>query len=123
MSKFFKLEDIEIYREALLLAQKIYKLASNKAFYREFSLIDQLKRAALSIIANIAEGYGRRTKKDFCQFLSIALGSANEVIAYLDFVSLQFKIDVKQIRQEYLILAKRIYAFRIYLQGIASHNS
>lgn len=115
MSKITKLSDIEIYHKALRLAQEIYSLSRNNEFHKEYSLIDQIKRASLSVPANIAEGYGRNTKKDFSQFLSIALGSVNEIIAYLDFIFLQFKIDTSKLKDEYLILSRRIHSFRSYL--------
>lgn len=83
MTKITKLSDIEIYQEALRLAQFVFTMAKNEKIRHEYFLIDQIKRAALSVAANIAEGYGRNTKKDFSQFLSIALGSVNEVITYL----------------------------------------
>src|SRR3989344_6924784 len=109
--KITKLADIEIYRQALLLARDIYALCRNKALQREYSLIDQLKRATISVAANIAEGYGRNTKKDFSQFLSIALGSVNELIAFLDFISLEFKIDTSELKEKYLVLSRRIHSF------------
>jgi len=115
MSKITKLGDIEIYQEALRLARLIYDLTKNPKLARECSLIDQLKRTALSVAANIAEGYGRNTKKDFSQFLSISLGSANELIAYLDFISLYFHLDTNTLREHYLILSRRIHSFRSYL--------
>ena len=101
MSKITKLNDIEIYREALHLAQIAFRLVADKKILREYFLIDQLKRAALSIAANIAEGYGRNTKKDFSQFLSIALGSVNEVITYLDFIELQYNLDTSELKDKY----------------------
>src|SRR3989344_4487556 len=113
--KITKLADIEIYRQALLLARDIYALCRNKALQREYSLIDQLKRATISVAANIAEGYGRNTKKDFSQFLSIALGSVNEVITYLDFIELQYNLDTSELKDKYDILCRRIHSFRSYL--------
>ena|SRR3990167_7489914 len=115
MSKIAKLNDIEIYREALHLAQIAFRLVADKKILREYFLIDQLKRAALSIAANIAEGYGRNTKKDFSQFLSIALGSVNEVITYLDFIELQYNLDTSELKDKYDILCRRIHSFRSYL--------
>lgn len=114
------LGEIEIYREALRLAQLVYHLCKLQILTKEFSLIDQIKRAALSIAANIAEGYGRKTQKDFAQFLSVALGSCNEVIAYLDFIKLEFRVNTDELKPQYEILAKRIYTFRSYL--LTSHN-
>jgi len=120
MAKINKLEDIEIYHFSLELARKIYTLTRNPLISKDFSLVHQLRSAVLSIPANIAEGYGRRTKKDFAQFLSIALGSSNEVVAYLDFITLEYKIDTSQLKDAYNILAKKIYSFRSYL---LTHNA
>src|SRR3989344_4514150 len=111
--KVFKLEDIEVYRESLILAKETFDLCKNPLLKREYSLCDQIKRACVSVCANIAEGYGRRTSRDFSQFLSIALGSANETIALLDIIKVNFiNIDIEDIRSRYNVLGKRIYAFR-----------
>lgn len=115
MSKITKLDDIEIYKESLILAKDIYTLCKHPKLKREYSLIDQIKRAAISVAANIAEGFGRNTKRDFAQFVSISLGSLNEVIAYLDFIALEFQLETKELRAKYFVLARRIHAFRSYL--------
>ena len=111
--KIFKLEDIEVYRESLVLAKEIFELCKNPVLKKEFSLCDQLKRACISVCANIAEGYGRKTRKDFAHFLSVALGSANELIALLDIVKINFSnLETDMLSSKYNILGKRIYAFR-----------
>lgn len=115
MTKITKLDDIEIYREALQLARLVYRLAKQERLLKEYALLDQIKRASLSVAANIAEGYGRKTKKDFSQFLSIALGLVNECIAYLDFIVLEFSIPTSDLKEHSLILSKRIHSFRTYL--------
>lgn len=119
MAKINKLEDIEVYKLSLKLARKVYALTKDSKLSKDFSLVNQLRSAALSVTANIAEGYGRRTRKDFAQFLSVALGSANEVYAFLDFISLEYKVNTSQLRENYNILAKKIYSFRSYL---ITHN-
>ncbi len=77
--KIFKLDDIQIYQESIALVKEVYQLARELLLERDFSLVDQIKRAAISVSANIAEGYDRKTRKGFANFLSIALGSTNEV--------------------------------------------
>lgn len=111
-----KLEDLEIYHEALRLAKEVYLFATPERFRKDYSLIDQMRRASISVAANIAEGYGRKTKADFGHFLTISLGSLNEVVAYLDFVKLTFNLDNLLLRSNYQTLARRIHAFRSYLQ-------
>ena len=113
--KISKLQDIEIYSQSLSLAQKVYSITREKKLEKEYSLCDQIKRASLSVSANIAEGYGRRTRQDFSHFLSISLGSCNELVAFLDFMSLEFKIDTTSLKEEYEVLSRRIYTFRKYL--------
>lgn len=115
MTKINKLEEIEIYQQSLELTSKIYALTRNSSVSKDFSLVNQVRSASISIAANIAEGYGRRTRKDFAQFLSIALGSANEVICYLDFISLEYHIDTTDLKYSINILAKKIFSFRSYL--------
>ncbi len=120
MTKITKLDDIEIYNKSLELARQIYQMTRNSKLARDYSLIDQIRRASLSISANIAEGFGRRSKRDFAQYLSVALGSSNEVIAYLDFINMEYIIATDILKNEYDILAKKIYKFRSYL---LTHNS
>lgn len=122
MGTIQKLNDIEIYRLSLDLARDVYHVTRDPRLKNDFSLVDQLRRACLSIPANIAEGYGRKSKRDFSQFLSIALGSVNEVVAFLDFVCIEYELDVSSIQRNYDILAKRIFAFRKYIISYTTHN-
>lgn len=57
----------------------IYSICGSEKFKREFTAQDQMKRASLSIMNNIAEGFGRFSNKEFIRFLNIAVGSAEEV--------------------------------------------
>ena len=75
MSDFRKLN---VYCKALDFVDAIYKLTGGFPKDEQFGLTSQLKRASSSICCNIAEGNGRYHKKDFMQFLRIALGSSLE---------------------------------------------
>ena len=66
-----------------MLAGKIYKLTNSGEFKRDFGLKDQIRRAAVSVMANIAEGFGRKTHKDFARFLYTSKASAVEVTSHL----------------------------------------
>ena len=79
-------ENLDIWKKGVNLASDIYKITKNFPKDELFGMISQLRRAVISISANIAEGSGRRTKKDFCRFIDIAIGSLNEVESLL-FVS------------------------------------
>ncbi len=63
---------------------EIYRLTSFFPRTETYSLVDQMRRAALSITSNIAEGYGRSTNKELIHFLYIALGSSNELDSQIE---------------------------------------
>src|SRR3989344_6847947 len=103
--------NLKIYLKALNLVAKIYQLIrSNSDLSKDFSLCDQLKRASVSIPANISEGYAR-TKKYFKNYLNIAKGSANEVITLLEIINLVFNINTQKLQEEYDYLARQITSF------------
>lgn len=79
----FKFENLDVWKEAINFAQEIYQVTKNFPKEEQFSLTSQLRRAAVSISSNIAEGSARRHDKDFIRFLRIALGSTFEVISQL----------------------------------------
>jgi len=71
-------KDLLLWQEAHLAVLKIYKLSEDFPKNEVFGITSQLRRAAVSMPCNIAEGCGRYTSKDFANFLQIALGSTNE---------------------------------------------
>ncbi len=83
MARFEKFEDIEAWKKARELAQAVYTGSSSGDFNRDFGLKDQLRRASVPILSNIAEGFEREGNKEFVQFLSLAKGSCGEVRAQL----------------------------------------
>ena len=74
-------EELNVYQRARELTNRIYELTRDGAFARDFGLVDQVRRASVSIISNIAEGFERGTNAEFVQFLFIAKGSCGEVRA------------------------------------------
>ena len=87
MTKIGTFEDIDAWKKARILAKEIYKVTNVGNFSKDFGLRDQIRRASVSIMSCIAEGFERSGNKEFFQFLSIAKGSAGEVRAQL-YVSL-----------------------------------
>ena len=83
MSRIERFEDIEAWRKARELTKEIYALTNDGPFARDFGLRDQIRRAVVSIMSNIAEGFERGSNKEFIQFLYIVKGSAGEVRAQL----------------------------------------
>ena len=81
--KIKRFEDIESWKKARILVKKIYDVTTVGDFTRDFGLKDQIRKAAVSIVSNIAEGFERGGDKEFCQFLAVAKGSCGEVRAQL----------------------------------------
>ena len=83
MGKINRFEDIQAWQKARELNKKIYDITRNSHISKGFFLRDQIRRASVSIMSNVAEGYGRRSKKEFANFLNMAHGSAAEVQSHL----------------------------------------
>lgn len=83
MATFRRFEDIQAWQLGRELNREVYRLTATGAFARDFGLRDQIRRAAISVTSNIAEGYGRRSPRDFARFLTIASGSVAEVQSQL----------------------------------------
>lgn len=83
MSKINTFEDIQAWQKARELTRAIYKVSSADSFNKDFGLKDQIRRASVSVLSNIPEGFERNGSKEFLHFLSIAKGSAGEVRAQL----------------------------------------
>ena len=76
-------EDLEIWKDARLLTRGIYQLTKDLKFSKDFALRDQIRRAAVSIMSNIAEGFERGGNQEFVQFLYVAKASCGEVRSQL----------------------------------------
>ena len=83
MAGFKRFEDIEAWQIARELNLAVYTATADGAFAQDFGLRDQIRRASVSISSNIAEGFARRTPRDFARFLGIARASAAEVCSQL----------------------------------------
>lgn len=87
MATFQSFEDIDAWKKARELTQEVYAMSKQGLLAKDFGLRDQIRRASVSVMANIAEGFERSGTGEFSQFLSMAKGSAGEVRAHL-FVAL-----------------------------------
>jgi len=83
MARLERFEDIEAWKKARELIRSVYQITATGEFRRDFGLRDQIRRAAVSVLSNIAEGFERDGNKEFLQFLSLAKGSCGEVRAQL----------------------------------------
>ena len=74
-----KVEDLKIWQKSITLAKEVYKVVADLPSEERYGLSSQIKRCAVSIASNIAEGAGRNSNKEFKHFLSIANGSSYEL--------------------------------------------
>ena len=83
MARIKRFEDIESWKKARKLTKDIYEITSSGQFARDFGLKDQIRRATVSVLSNIAEGFERGGDKEPVRFLAMAKGSCGEVRAQL----------------------------------------
>ena len=113
-----KFEDLDIWQLARALSKKVYLLTKTEKLNKDFSLKDQMNRSSGSIMDNIAEGFGRGSRLEFIQFLSIASGSADELKSQLYRCRDRSNIeqgDFDELYNEAFILNKKINGFIKYL--------
>ncbi len=117
MTKDFR--DLEVWKDGLSLLVQIYKLSANFPKTETYSLTDQIRRSANSVIANIAESQGRFTFADRVRVLYQSRGEIFEVRSHLS-VALELEyIDstvFKKLDEGYEVLSKRISSFISYLE-------
>lgn len=120
MAKIERFEDIKSWQEARKLTAGIYEISRSGSFTRDGALRDQMRRASVSIMANIAEGFGRRSNKEFSNFLNMAHGSTAEVQSHLYVALDQTYIapsDFEKLYSKADEISKMIQAFMKYLVG------
>ncbi len=112
-------EDLEVWKEARRLTQRIYQLTKNENFSKDFALRDQIRRAAVSIMSNIAEGFERGGNQEFLQFLYVAKASCGEVRSQV-YVALDQSYvasgDVDELKNSFKRLSSMISNFITYLR-------
>lgn len=112
-------EELEVWQKARELVKNIYEISNRGAFAKDFGLRDQVRRAAVSILANIAEGFERGGTGEFVQFLAVAKGSAGELRAHLYVAFDQGYIDegaFEQLRTASRVLSRMVSGLMAYLQ-------
>ena len=94
----FSFRKLDVYNETRLLVKEVYKLMESFPKEEKYSLCDQLRRSSVSVPANIAEGMGRRSKKEQIHFLEIAFGSLMETFCHIEIAK-----DLGYITEEQLL--------------------
>lgn len=119
MARIERFEDLRIWKLAREVANRLYALSANAAFSRDFVLRDQIRRAAVSMPSNIAEGFSRRSNKEFVQFLFVAKGSAAEAQNQLYLARDQGYVSVEEfdtVYREIDLLSRQVSRFITYLR-------
>jgi len=125
MGKIEKFEDIRAWQSAREVVNRIYEISQDEKFKRDYTLGDQIKRASISIMSNVAEGFSRQSRKEFIQFLFIAKGSAAEVQSQL-YIALDqgyiLEKEFKEIYDKAEETAKLLSKFITYLKSLNKRN-
>lgn len=117
--KVTSFEDLKVWKDSRILVSLIYKITSNSNFSRDYGLRDQIQRAAVSVMNNIAEGFERNNNKEFLKFLLYSKGSVGEVrsISYvakdLNYISEESFNEIKSLAVD---ISKQLHHFRLYLK-------
>ena len=113
-------KDLIVWQKSIELVIEIYQLTDKFPSEEKFGLVSQMRRASISISSNIAEGSGRKSKKDFKQFVHMASGSLNEVESLLHICS---RLDLitaypyKELKESAERLGRLIGGLLKYLDG------
>ena len=126
MAKYSSFEEMEVYKKALTFGVTVYKLTlTNEKIKADFSLRDQLRRAALSISNNIAEGFERETKKELIRFLYFSKGSAGECRNMINFLRAIEYINEENFyekRNEVIEISKQLGNYIKFLKNLEKQD-
>jgi len=118
-------EDLKVWQLARELVLAVYQLTSTQVFGKDHALRDQIRRAAVSSMANIAEGFERGSNREFMRFLYIARGSAGEVRSHLyvardlDYIT---GVEFERMMSRVSGLSKGVYRFIQHLESAEANT-
>jgi len=104
--KINRFEDLLAWQEARKLTERIYTLTNRERFSKDFGLRDQVQRASVSVMANIAEGFDAKSQSEFIHFLTYSRRSASEVQSHLYVALDQSYIFEEDFNQAYGVIHK-----------------
>ncbi len=114
-------QDLQVWKRGMDIAVSVFTLTKSYPSEEKFGMISQMRRAANSIPANIAEGWARQSNKEFVYFLRVAQGSLRELETHLILsqrCGLADAASVAQMTDEITILSKQLRALLISLSGV-----
>lgn len=121
MATVARFEELGVWQKARELAGRVYALTGSPGFADDRALRDQMRRAAISIASNVAEGFERGGRGEFVQFLSVAKGSAGEVRAQL-YLALDQRYITQTQFEESLAMTEATAAMLVGLMRYLKHS-
>ena len=103
--------NLRIWQQSMELAEKVLLLAAKLPREEMFGLGSQIRRCAVSVPSNIAEGWGRNGSKEFLRFLNIAHGSLCELETQLELIQMAYHIDTKSMQADCVNIRLQVIAF------------
>jgi four helix bundle protein len=97
MEAITRFEDLKCWQAARVLTKMVYDISKQGLLAKDFDLRSQIRRASVSSMSNIAEGFGRFSNREFIRFLEISQGSAQEIRSISYVVEDQGYLDIKKI--------------------------
>jgi four helix bundle protein len=102
--------DLNVWQNGMDLVEDVYKIAANFPKEEKYGLTSQVRRCAVSIPSNIAEGFMRQSTKEYIQFLYISLGSLGELDTQMEIaVRLSFMENQKDLNEKTLLVRKQLF--------------
>ncbi len=120
MATVNRFEDLEVWKLAFENANLIYEFTSKGLFCQDYALRDQIRRCAISVFSNIAEGFERDGNKEFINFLSIAKGSCGEARSQAIFAHRRKYLsdeELELISAKLILTSNQISGFQRYLRN------
>jgi len=107
MGAFTSFEEMEVWKKSIHLTRMVYQITIQPAFAKDYYLVNQIRKSAVSIASNIAEGFERDGNREFINFLYIAKGSCGELRCQL-YTALELQYMTQESFQEIYNFAKEI---------------
>lgn len=110
MAAFKKFEDMEVWKKPMILTRMIYQITNQPSFSKDYYLVNQIRRSAISIPSNIAEGMERDGNKELINFLYIAKGSCGELRCQLYIAKDQQYLQAESFQEMYNLATEISYS-------------
>jgi len=119
MATIKRFEEMLCWQQARVLAKMVYRVTNNDQFKRDRDLVSQIRRSVVSVMANMAEGFHRSSRKDFVKFLDYSRASIAETVSH-SYVAIDqgyiSESDLRELQQQADIVWKSTNAFLSYLK-------